>query len=127
MRLEVAVDLLNESFPNGRPLGLGRNSGSSSYPPEGTIRSRLAANGVLGIATSVRWKSMCFAWGKTFASISTSFTRKLVEFQLSIDRGNASCCREFPCLFANLIDRVASVLARRVAATVIGPRVSGVE
>jgi hypothetical protein len=90
-------------------------------------RFRLAANGVLGIATSVRWKPMCFAWGKTFASISTGFTCKLVGFQLRIDRGNASCCREFPCLFANLIDRVASVLARRVAAAVIGPRVSCVE
>src|SRR5262245_30626665 len=59
------------------------------------IRPRIAANSLRGTATSASWKTVYFACDTTFAPILTSVSRKVVRFQLRIDRGSANCRRAF--------------------------------
>src|SRR4051812_28834410 len=93
--------------------------GSRSRP----IRSRIAAKSWRGTATSASWKMTYLACATTLAPIFTSFSRKVVRFQLRIDRGSANCHSEFARLYAraNRCSRAALSLKRRHDSLVLFP------
>ena len=55
-----------------------------------SMRSRIASNNFLGIATSASWNVTYFACRVTFAPIFTSFSRRVVSDQCFTSRGKAS-------------------------------------
>ena len=65
------------------------------------ILRRIAANSLLGTATSAIWKITYRAWCTTFAPILISFSRNVVSDQWATGLGSASLRRKFPMLYAS--------------------------